>query len=193
MLFTVLQRFYAKADFIQQFLQSPRSMGSITPSSDTLCSTMVECVDWSKIKRVAELGAGDGVLTHKLLQCLDEQALLDVFEINPRLVSKLRAISSPSLRVYAKSAEKMSARYDAIFSGLPQLSLPVELRRRILAQVHKSLAPGGVFVQFQYTSLTQQELSHYFTWRRIRVMRNFPPAWVYHCERSWNQSSAEGD
>ncbi|SUB17256.1 Phospholipid N-methyltransferase [Pantoea agglomerans] len=75
------------------------------------------------------------------------------------------------------SAEYLSGEYDVIFSGLPLLSLPTELREAILRAVYNALGPNGVFVQFQYTSLTQPDLSRYFTWERQRVMKNVPPAW----------------
>lgn len=72
-----------------------------------------------------------------------------------------------------------------IFSGLPLLSLPTELREAILRAVYNALGPNGVFVQFQYTSLTQPDLSRYFTWERQRVLKNVPPAWVYRCTRHY--------
>lgn len=175
-----------KADFIQQFIRNPRAVGSITPSSLILCETMAASVDWSKITRVAELGAGDGVLTKVLLQHLAPQANLEVFEISLPLVKKLRSINDSRLQVRAQSAENLAGQYDAIFSGLPLLSLPAPVRHQILSGIHKALAPRGIFVQFQYTSFTQPELSRYFTWQRQRVLKNIPPAWVYRCQNQWS-------
>lgn len=149
---------------------------------------MAAAADWTKVQRSAELGGGDGVLTRILLQNMQQQASLDVFEISPLLVKKLKQISDPRLHIYSNSAEHLSGQYDVIFSGLPLLSLPAKLRHTILERVHETLAPGGLFIQFQYTSLTQPELSRYFTWQRERVLKNVPPAWVYRCQHHWSQN-----
>jgi len=175
----------AKADFVHQFIRNPRKMGSITPSSEALCRTMVDSVVWSDQLRVAELGAGDGVLTRRLLAQMEPDATLDVFEISSALAQKLTALEDERMTVRTCSAEYLNGSYDAIFSGLPLLSLSPELRDAILQAVYHALGPNGVFVQFQYTSLTQPDLSRYFTWERQRVLKNVQPAWVCRCTRHY--------
>jgi len=169
MLASALMVMRAKANFVQQFIRNPRKMGSITPSSAALCRAMCETVNWEHSLRIAELGAGDGVLTRHLLAHMAPQAQLDVFEISPELVKGLRRWNDARMQVRACSAEYLSGEYDVIFSGLPLLSLPPATRDAILSAVHEGLGPRGVFVQFQYTSLTQPSLSRYFTWQRQRV------------------------
>jgi len=185
MLASALMVMRAKANFVQQFIRNPRKMGSITPSSAALCRAMCETVNWEHSLRIAELGAGDGVLTRHLLAHMAPQAQLDVFEISPELVKGLRRWNDARMQVRACSAEYLSGEYDVIFSGLPLLSLPPATRDAILSAVHEGLGPRGVFVQFQYTSLTQPSLSRYFTWQRQRVLKNMPPAWVYRCTRHY--------
>lgn len=175
----------AKANFIHQFIRHPRKMGSVTPSSATLCRAMSDSVCWNSALRVAELGAGDGVLTRHLLERMLPQAQLDVFEINAQLADKLRAQEDARMQVLTCSAEYLNGEYDAIFSGLPLLSLPPALRDRILRAVFNAIGEDGVFIQFQYTSATQPDLSRYFIWQRQRVLKNLPPAWVYRCTRSY--------
>ncbi|MGJ0193356.1 class I SAM-dependent methyltransferase [Pantoea sp. RRHST58] len=175
----------AKADFIHQFIRHPRKMGSITPSSAALCRAMSDSVCWRSALRVAELGAGDGVLTRHLLARMQPQATLDAFEINAPLADKLRALEDARLQVRNCSAASLTGEYDAIFSGLPLLSLPPTLRDEILRAAFNALGPDGLFVQFQYTSITQPDLSRYFIWQRQRVLKNVPPAWVYRCRRSY--------
>jgi len=175
----------AKANFVHQFIRNPRKMGSITPSSDALCRTMIASVEWNNQLRIAELGGGDGVLTRRLLEQMAPDATLDVFEISSMLAEKLNALDDDRMIVRTCSAEYLNGQYDAIFSGLPLLSLPPALREAILRAVYNALGPNGVFVQFQYTSLTQPDLSRYFTWERQRVLKNVPPAWVYRCTRHY--------
>ena len=179
MLASALTLMRAKANFVQQFIRNPRKMGSITPSSAALCRTMCDAASWDHSLRIAELGAGDGVLTRHILDRMSPQAQLDVFEISPDLVESLREWTDPRMQVRACSAEYLSGEYDVIFSGLPLLSLPPETREAILSAVHDVLGPRGVFIQFQYTSLTQPTLSRYFTWQRQRVLKICrPPGFI---------------
>jgi len=53
---------------------------------------------------------------------------------------------------------------------------------RILQQARQRLlARNGTLVLFQYSHLSEKLLSRYFHWKRLRVVRNFPPALVYVC------------
>ncbi|GME32332.1 methyltransferase [Pantoea agglomerans] len=185
MLASAFTQMRAKANFVHQFIRNPRKMGSITPSSEALCRTMITSVKWPEALRIAELGAGDGVLTRQILAQMTPDAKLDAFEICTTLADKLTALEDPRMTVRTCSAEYLNGNYDVIFSGLPLLSLPPELREAILRAVYNALGPDGVFVQFQYTSLTQPDLSRYFTWERQRVLKNVPPAWVYRCTRHY--------
>ncbi|MDH2068739.1 methyltransferase [Pantoea sp. GD03673] len=185
MLASTFTQMRAKANFVHQFIRNPRKMGSITPSSEALCRTMIASVKWPESSRIAELGAGDGVLTRQILAQMAPDATLDAFEICTTLADKLTALEDPRMTVRTCSAEYLNGNYDVIFSGLPLLSLPPELRDAILRAVFNALGPDGVFMQFQYTSLTQPDLSRYFTWERQRVLKNVPPAWVYRCTRHY--------
>ncbi len=90
MLASAMMLMRAKANFVQQFIRDPRTIGSVTPSSAALCRCMCNAVEWDSSLRVAELGAGDGVLTRQLLSRMVPAAQLDVFEINPQLAAELR-------------------------------------------------------------------------------------------------------
>ncbi|WP_193323384.1 class I SAM-dependent methyltransferase [Erwinia endophytica] len=181
MLLSTFSYIKAKTDYLQEFISNPRKTGTIAPSSTALCKAMSDAVDWDRCERIAELGAGDGVLTRHLLRRMRPDAELLAFETNPRFHPKLAVISDPRLRVTEASAETLNGEYDAIFSGLPLLSLPHSVRHAILERAAAQLSAEGVFVQFQYTSLSEPLLSGYFAWNRTRVLCNLPPAWVYRC------------
>jgi phospholipid N-methyltransferase len=54
---------------------------------------------------------------------------------------------------------------------------------RILQRTQQQLKEkDGVLVLFQYSHLSEKMLSRYFTWKKIRVVKNFPPALVYICK-----------
>ncbi|QIU92205.1 class I SAM-dependent methyltransferase [Yokenella regensburgei] len=169
--------------YVRQFIKHPRMFGALAPSSPWLCNRMANLADWSQAASVAELGAGDGVLTRRLLDRLSPDAQLDAWEIQPELAGKLHMMAKhdPRLKVIARSAESLDRNYDVIFSCLPLLSIPLLPRLRILHQIRERLNPGGVLIQFQYSPLSEKLLSRYFSWTRVYEVRNIPPAWVYVC------------
>src|SRR5471030_265022 len=169
--------------YLQSFISSPRTMGTLVPSSPWLCRSMLSQVDWTKSLRIAELGAADGVLTKRILASMRADAQLQAFEIQSSFVHKLNLIDDPRLQVMAHSAEFLEGDFDVIFSCLPLLSMPTRISMKILQQAQQRLkANGGVMVQFQYSHLSEKMLSRYFTWQKIRVVKNFPPALVYVCK-----------
>ncbi|SFN38105.1 Phospholipid N-methyltransferase [Izhakiella capsodis] len=170
-----------KTSYLQEFISDPRSTGTIAPSSRSLCKTMSGGVDWENVRSIAELGAGDGVLTRHLLKRMHADCSLSAFETNLHFYSKLSEIGDERLTVLIDSAENIEPGYDAIFSGLPLLSLPDDTRHHILQRARDALNPGGIFIQFQYTALSESLLSQYFNWTRARVICNIPPALVYRC------------
>lgn len=172
-----------QVEYVRQFIKSPRTFGSLAPSSPWLCQRMAGLADWKTASTVAELGAGDGVLTRRLLTKLAPDGQLDAWEIRPELAKQLRILAEedPRLQVITQSAERLERNYDIIFSCLPLLSIPLITRLRILHQVRERLTPRGVLIQFQYTPLSEKYLSRYFEWSKVYEVRNIPPAWIYVC------------
>lgn len=169
--------------YINQFINSPKTFGTLAPSSSWLCGKMIAQSDWSKVLTIAELGAGTGVLTRRLLQMMPAGGWLDAYEIQPGLANTLKklAVQDKRLHVLTQSAEQLNQSYDMIFSGLPLLSLPETIRQKILLEISNKLSPGGCYIQFQYTRFSEKYLSLYFDWTRVYELRNIPPAWVYYC------------
>ncbi|KQN68543.1 methyltransferase [Serratia sp. Leaf51] len=166
--------------YLQNFISSPRTMGTLMPSSPWLCHAMLNQIDWTTSLHIAELGAADGVLTRRILNRMRADARLDAFEIQPAFIRKLNLIDDPRLQVMAHSAEHLTGGYDAVFSCLPLLSIPTRISMRILQRTQQQLKEkDGVLVLFQYSHLSEKMLSRYFTWKKIRVVKNFPPALVY--------------
>ncbi len=169
--------------YLQNFISSPRTMGTLVPSSPWLCRSMLSQIDWAKSLKIAELGSADGVLTKRILDNMRVDAQLQAFEIQSGFVHKLNLIDDSRLQVMAHSAEHLEGDFDAIFSCLPLLSIPTRISMKILQKAQQRLkANNGVMVQFQYSHLSEKMLSRYFTWQKIRVVKNFPPALVYVCK-----------
>lgn len=152
----------SQRNYIRQFIRSPRTIGTLVPSSPWLCRAMVSSVSWGNITRVAELGAGEGVLTRKILTMMPNDAKLDAYEIDPSFLKTLSRINDSRLQIIPHSAELLEQRYDIIFSCLPLLSLPPRIRLKILKKASIQLTPNGSFIQFQYTHGSEKSLSRFF-------------------------------
>lgn len=176
-------RYKTHLRYLHGFIHSPRSVGTLIPSSSSLCQAMIAEINWQQENlKIAELGAGDGVLTKQLLKVMPADSELMAYEINPLFFDDLAQIKDARLHICKSSAEKLDQSFDVIFSCLPFLSLPLRVSLRILHAVMRILqASGGSFVLFQYTQKMERILSRYFDWERKLVMKNFPPAYVYRC------------
>lgn len=168
--------------YVKNFIASPASMGTVFPSSRWLCHTMIDNIDWAQCHQIAEIGAGNGVMTRYIVNKITTQTRLDLYEINRDFIDILNQIDDPRVAVNPCSAEYLLGDYDLIISGIPFLSLNKKTSMRILKQVRQSLLKNqGKLVLFQYTQGCEPLFSRYFSFTKERVYRNFPPAWVYSC------------
>lgn len=174
------------------FLRSPRSVGSIAPSSRWLVRAMLDTSGVEQAQVIAEFGPGTGVFTDEIIRRMRPDARLLVFEVDPQFVANLRArISDARVAIIDDSAatigEQLAQRdlpaLDCIVSGLPFTSLPRPVTHAILEATRAALRPDGVFVTYQYTPVLRKLLRAYFPATRIRrfVLRNLPPALVFEC------------
>jgi phospholipid N-methyltransferase len=169
------------SSYLRQFIADPRTTGALLPSSAALCRAMMNQVDWGVSLSIAELGAANGVLTKGSCRgCAAMRCSMPMKLIRDSSAS-YRTIDDRRLNVVAASAERLINPYDIVFSCLPLLSLPLRISMRILNQIRQQMSAHGLFIQFQYSPLSETLLSRYFRWQRIVVMRNLPPALVYVC------------
>ncbi|MBN6188068.1 methyltransferase domain-containing protein [Aneurinibacillus sp. BA2021] len=176
--------------FLYKFLTSPRSVGSITPSSQFLARAMVKPVDFAKAQAIAELGAGTGVFTRYLNKYKTNECKIAVFERDDNMRRQLEA-TYPELHLYHNAADISQVAqdlnvdgFDYILSGLPFANFPQELRDTIMDGVEKALKPGGLFIAFQYSHQMKKQLSERFEQIDIHfVPLNIPPAFVYCCKK----------
>lgn len=168
--------------YLKQFISSPKVMGTVIPSSCWLCRAMVEEIPSGGDIRIAELGAGTGVITKACLKQISEKSVLDCYEIQSILVDELKKIPDRRLSVYCSSAEFINSDYHIIISGIPFLSLDKKIGIRILKNSKQSLMKNnGVLILFQYTRRCEKIFLRYFDVKRKFVLFNVPPAWVYCC------------
>ncbi|MBI4145437.1 methyltransferase [Candidatus Woesearchaeota archaeon] len=171
--------------FFLRFIEKPSSVGAVKPSSRALVRAMLAPIDWSRVGVVAEFGPGTGVMTRGILKRMAPQARLVAYEVDPLFARKLLNIADQRLHVRNVGAQQLDVGVDAIISSLPLNALPASVSHAVLSNAAKRLKPGGLFVQFQYTTMQERLLKRYFAVEKRRfVLWNLPPAFVYVCRKN---------
>ncbi len=176
--------------FLKKFIDEPKKIGSLTPSSSFLARKMFKNLTWKNFSAVAELGAGTGTFTKHIAEYKLPACKVLVVEQDDYMRGLLEE-KYPELD-FAAYAENLSAtlhrknfsQLDCVISGLPFANMDEALRRRIIENVYGSLKPGGVFVMFQYSLQMKKMLNEYFSSVNTEFfLLNFPPAFVYSCRK----------
>lgn len=179
-----------RINFFQKFIEAPSQIGSITPSSRFLAKKMLESIDWSKTRAVAELGAGTGVFTRDIYRLKRPDCKVAVFEKDKvmrgtiaRRYSRVYCFDDVLyLRQKVRSIGMRSL--DVVVSGIPFALLEEAKRENIIDQVAKVLKPNGLFVAFQYSLQMKALLQKKFSQVEVSfVPLNIPPAFVYYCRK----------
>src|SRR5215831_14347709 len=127
--------------FAKNFLQHPKMLGSLIPSSRFLIDRLLSKVDWNRARTIVEYGPGVGTITSHILERMAPNARLVVFEMNEDFVRYLRrAFPDPRLHVVHGSAENVGKELDRlelegadyIISGIPYTTMPEQLRETIM-------------------------------------------------------------
>lgn len=178
-----------RLSFLRQFLRNPRELGSITPSSRFLTRAIVEEIDFPRARRIVELGPGTGVFTREVLRHLDPGGALVALDTSADFVALLRReLPDPRLVAVQASAEQIGSQVtdrgwdaaDVVISGIPYTLLPRSVTDGIVRASWRALAPGGLFLAYQYSPYLRPFLKHVFGNCRLKViLRNIPPAVVF--------------
>ncbi len=176
--------------FARSFIQQPKQVGSVWPSSRFLASKMIYSIPWHEVNAVAELGSGTGAITKFIKDNVTDGTHVFLFEMDNIMRSQLKTafprfhcLPNASRLVEDIQREGIN-QLDCVISGLPFFNFSPELRESLLQQIYYSLKPGGVFVAFQYSLQMKRHLSLKLEIERIEfVPLNFPPAFVYTCRK----------
>lgn len=178
--------------FFRQWLRSPKSMGSITPSSMVLARAVTRAVAWKPGQTVVELGAGTGAISQGLLEKGMPQEALMMIELDEQLYRYLQG-RYPGVRVVHGDATKLAEivaeqgvdEVSTVVSGLPMVNMPLEFKQAIVEQSFKALTPDGCLLQYSYSPLSPipaKKLGARAELVRF-VLRNVPPATVWRYRR----------
>lgn len=176
--------------FFKEFLKNTKQIGSVIPSSSFLSKAIVSKINYKNANVIVELGAGTGVFTEMLVNNLNPNTKLFIFEINPLLYKTLYNKFSyfENVCIINTGAENLANilclhgvdKVDYILSGLPFLNFPLTLRNRIFTNIQSSLKLNGELILFQYTKFLENEFKDFFEINSVeKIYLNFPPANIY--------------
>lgn len=177
-----------KLAFFQGFLRRPQIVGSVIPSSRFLERRILKLADIGPNDTVVELGPGTGGTTLALLNELGSGGRLLSIEVEPEFVELLREIDDPRLVPHHGSAENISeilgmhglGSPDVVISGIPFSTMPAEIGRKIVREIHDVLPPGRSFVAYQLRDRVAELATPVFGKPRVSLeLINIPPMRVY--------------
>lgn len=179
--------------FFKQFLRSPRSMGSIIPSSRFLAQAVAKEVAWQPGQYVVELGGGTGSITQGLIDRGIPRENLIILEYDGQLYSYLkehfpgcRVIQGDATRLEEILARQQIGEVSTIVSGVPMVGNPVPFRKALVGECFKVLKPGRFMLQYSYSvvcPIPAKELGLKASIARF-VLLNVPPAYVWKYRRA---------
>lgn len=174
-------------DFFSESLKNLKEVGTVTRSSRYLCRNITDQIDFNNADVIVELGAGDGVISEKLLDKMKANSKLIVFEINEVFCSQLEEIKDPRFFFYKKSAEELTNvlkeqgvnHVDYVVSAIPFTVVPDEIAKDIVEQCYKSLKVGGKYIQVHYSLVMKNLYKRAFGNIKVNfILKNLPPAFL---------------
>jgi phosphatidylethanolamine/phosphatidyl-N-methylethanolamine N-methyltransferase len=177
--------------FIRSWIEKPLAMGAVMPSGRILARTMAQYVDPLSDAPVVELGPGTGAITNALIQHGVDEARLVLVEYSPNFCALLRerypratVVQGDAYSLRATLADALKGRSaSSVVSGLPLVTKPMLMRRKLLRDAFTVLSHGAPFIQFTYSVAPPipKSLPGVTTEASERIWMNIPPArvWVY--------------
>lgn len=186
-----------KIEFIYEFLDKPRIIGSIIPSSKYLTKKILSFIDFNKERLcLLEYGPGTGPFTSEIIKNLKPSDKLIVIELNQKFAINLKEKykSYKNVKIYEDCVANTKKildnegikEIDYIISGIPFSSLSKEVTNDILINTKSIMNNETLFLTFQYSKIKKTTFKKYFNILDIKfVFRNIPSAYVF-CMKNKN-------
>lgn len=156
---------HSAAIFFRGFLDHPRMVASVVPSSRSTIDALLERVDWDNCRLFVEYGPGVGTFTSHILERLPADGKLLVIDTNPRFIDYLRqTFHDERLHAVLGSAAEVDRfiraagheKADYILSGLPFSALTPDQGRAIVDTSYAVLREGGAFLTYQFRATARR-------------------------------------
>jgi phosphatidylethanolamine/phosphatidyl-N-methylethanolamine N-methyltransferase len=184
------ERFDEELKFFKGWIDKPKAVGAIAPTSSVTSRRMASIVDPSSGLPVLETGPGTGVITKAILARGVAPQNLYSIEYSPNFVRHLRqlypgvnVIEGDAFNLTETLGDKRDTIFDCVISAVPLLNFPVKRRVAYLEDLLERIPAGRPVVQITYGPLSPIPAGKgdYTVKHFDFVMRNIPPAhlWIY--------------
>jgi phospholipid N-methyltransferase len=174
---------------LKELFTNINKTGAVTFSSKSLVNKMLSFADFQGVKTIVELGGGDGSITRGIVERMEADATLYVFEISEAFCDNLKIeFADKNVIVICDSAENIdlylgSNQADLILSSLPFSLIPKEARNEIYRKSSTFLQKNGLFIQICYSYLLKYQFSKHFSdVKTAFTLKNFPPTFIMVCQ-----------
>ncbi len=187
---TVTDRFDEEIRFFKTWIDRPKAMGAVLPTSSVTARRMASLISPQCEDPVLELGPGTGVITKAILARGVQPSKLFSVEYTEAFIPQLMS-EYPEVNILHGNAFELDdvlpdmdgRRFDTVISAIPMLNFPLAKRIDLLNELFDRLNPGRPIVQISYGPVSpippdwQTYSVEPFDW----MVRNIPPArlWVY--------------
>ncbi|TIQ00457.1 MAG: methyltransferase domain-containing protein [Mesorhizobium sp.] len=187
---TLAEKFDDELKFFKGWIDKPKAVGSIVPTSSITARKMASVVNPMSGLPVLEVGPGTGVITRAILAQGVKPENLYAVEYSPDFVRHLRqlypgvnVIEGDAFNLDATLGDKSGLTFDSVISGVPLLNFPVAQRIAYVESLLDRIPTGRPVVQLTYGPLSpippgrgDYTVEHFHF-----VIRNIPPTqlWIY--------------
>ncbi|AZN70082.1 methyltransferase domain-containing protein [Georhizobium profundi] len=184
------KRFDDEIRFFKGWMDGPKAVGSIVPTSAVTSRRMASVIDTTSGLPVLELGPGTGVVTKAILERGVSPNKLVCVEYSDDFVSHVRRLF-PGVNVIQGDAFDLDSTlgpladqtFDCVVSGIPLLNFPMPERIALIEDLLGRIPAGRPVVQITYgpRSPVAPGRGNYVVEKLDFVVRNIPPAhlWLY--------------
>lgn len=188
------QKFDDELKFFRGWIDKPRAVGSIVPTSSFTARKMASVIDTTSGLPALEVGPGTGIITKYILKHGVNPKDLYAVEYSHDFVVHLRR-NFPGVNIIEGDAFDIGAtletalgkdapqQFDSVVSGVPLLNFPVERRVKYLESMLTRIPAGRPVVQITYgpKSPIPPGLGDYTVEHFDFILRNIPPTqlWIY--------------
>lgn len=187
---SLARRFDEELRFFKGWIDKPRAVGAIVPTSGVTARRMASVVNPFSGLPVLELGPGTGVITRAILQAGVKPENLWSIEYSEDFVSHLRnaypgvnIIHGDAFDLDTTLGDKRDTIFDSVISGVPLLNFPVERRVAYIEDLLDRLPAGRPVVQITYGPISPVPAGrgNYSVEHFDFILRNIPPSrlWIY--------------
>ena len=186
----IASRFDEELRFLRGWIDKPKAVGSIVPTSSITARRMASIVRPERNDLVLELGPGTGVITRAILERGIRPENLVSIEYSHDFVERLcedfpqvNIVHGDAFDLATSLAPWKGRSFDSVISAIPLLNFPVGKRIELIESLLDLLPTGRPIVQITYGALSPVPAGRgtYAVERFDFVMRNIPPAhlWIY--------------